>query len=343
MNNNRTSRDLPLRQIIVGDATTELSRLPAGSVDCVVTSPPYLNLRNYQVAGQLGLEPHVNDWVKHLTEVCDEFARVLKPTGSLWLNVGDSYSRHPKYGAPPKGLLLGPERLLIALADRGWRVRNKVVWHKPNGRPASARDRLACAWEPFYLLTRSRFPFFDLDAIRMPHASQARRYQPKVPDRRPEWQGPLAGKNDGLARLRAEGRVGHVLGKNPRDVWTIPSSNYRGAHFATFPERLIERPLLATCPEKVCERCGKPWQRSLPRTVGRLAVIGALQPGCDCGAGFIPGIVLDPFMGAGTTAVVAQRLGRDWLGIELNPSFAAQARERVARASPSAGPAAEAA
>jgi len=105
-------------------------------------------------------------------------------------------------------------------------------------------------------------------------------------------------------------------------------------------EALIERPLLATCPERVCASCGLPWQRTLPKTVGHLAVMGELQPVCSCGAAFRPGVVLDPFMGAGTTAVVAQRLGRDWVGIELNPDFAAQAEGRVARASARASPAA---
>jgi site-specific DNA-methyltransferase (adenine-specific) len=291
-----------------------------------------MNLRNYQVDGQLGMEPTVAEWVDNLVAVLDEIARVLKDTGSIWLNVGDSYSRHVRFGAPPKGLLLAPERLLVALADRGWRVRNKVAWCKPNGRPSPVKDRLTASWEPVYLLTRSRSPFFDLDPIRVPHRSQARGTAAEVPRAIPTWQGPLAGKNDGLAKLRAEGRVGHRLGGNPRDTWTIPASNYRGAHFATFPEALVERPLLATCPERVCTSCGLPWWRAPHNTIGHLAVMGELQPGCTCRASHRPGIVLDPFLGAGTTALVAERLGRAWLGIELNPDFAHQARQRLARA-----------
>jgi hypothetical protein len=162
-----------------------------------------------------------------------------------------------------------------------------------------------------------------------------------VADLRPEWQGPLAGKNDGLAKLRARGRVGHILGKNPGDLMEVPSSNYRGAHHATFPEKLIERPLLATCPERVCIRCGEPWQRGPHKTVGHLAVIGKFRPACECRSGYRPGVVLDPFLGAGTTALVAERLGREWVGIELNPDFASQAEARLvaaeqARASPAA-------
>lgn len=327
----RINQGLPLGTVQIGDAREQLARLPAASVDCVITSPPYMSLRNYQVKGQLGQEPTVQGWVEHLVAVLDEVARVLKPTGSVWLNVGDSFSRHQRYGAAPKALLLGPERLVVALAERGWRVRNKVVWHKPNGRPTSARDRLACSWEPVYLLTRSRFPHFDLDAIRVPHRSVARPYAEVIPEKVPDWQGPLAGKNDGLAKLRREGRVGHVLGGNPRDVWRIPASNYRGAHFATFPEALVERPLLATCPERVCDKCGLPWHRQSPKVLGHLAVRGDLAAVCTCQAGHRPGVVLDPFMGAGTTAVVAERLGRSWVGIELNPDFAALTAERLQR------------
>lgn len=117
---------LPRRQVLVGDAREQVRRLPTASVDCCVTSPPYYQLRDYGVAAQLGTEPHVEGWVESLCVVLSEVARVLKPTGSLWLNLGDGYSRHPRYGAPSKSLLLGPERLLLALAADGWLVRNKV-------------------------------------------------------------------------------------------------------------------------------------------------------------------------------------------------------------------------
>ena len=138
------------------------------------------------------------------------------------------------------------------------------------------------------------------------------------------WAGPLAGKNDGLAKARAEGRAGHRLGKNPGDVWTIPTGTFKGAHFATFPERLIHRPILATCPARTCDRCGAPWAQSQGI---------ATVPSCSCGIRtFTPGIVLDPFMGAGTTAVAAVRHGRDWVGIELNPEYRDLALTRIAAA-----------
>jgi site-specific DNA-methyltransferase (adenine-specific) len=332
---------LPRNIVLVGDAAARLRELPTASVDCVVTSPPYFALRNYGVAGQIGLEASVRDWVAQLLPVLDELARVLKPEGGLWLNLGDSYARRPQHGAPPKGLVLAPERLLLAITRRGWIVRSKVVWAKPNPMPASVADRLTCTWEPVYFLVRSRSYYFDLDAIRVSHRSRQRptrhrrdagAHQP-ASRRPPEWAGPLAGDQSGLSQLKAAGTPGHPLGKNPGDVWTLPTSTFRGGHHATFPEALVEGPLLATCPQRVCTACGRAWRRErAARTLGHLAVIGGLQPACSCGGEWSPGLVLDPFIGSGTTAVVAERLGRDWLGIELNPEFAAVANARVGTA-----------
>lgn len=322
---------IKVNQVLVGDAATELANLDAGSVDCVVTSPPYFALRNYGEPGQIGLEPHVDEWVAGLLTVFDELARVLKPTGSVWLNVGDSFSRRLSYGAPPKALLLGPERLLLALTNRGWICRNKVVWAKVNPTPASVRDRLNTVWEPVYLLVRSRHYFFDLDAVRVPHRSRRSPSRATIPTKPPEWAGPLAGTQSGLARLHAQGLAGHPLGKNPGDVWQLPTSKLRSAHHAMFPESLVERPILTTCPERVCVVCGAPWVRHVAnRDVAGRAQRREVQAACFCEAAWRPGLVLDPFMGAGTTAVVAERLGRDWLGIELNAEFAALTESRLA-------------
>jgi DNA modification methylase len=316
---------IPRREIITGDALTQLQLLPSSCVDAVLTSPAYFRLRDYQIEGQLGMEPSVSEWVDHLVGVCDELARLLRPTGSLWLNLGDSYSRHERFGAPPKSLLLGPERLLTALSARGWIVRNKVVWAKPNPMPASVSDRLNTTWEPMFLLVRSQRPFFDLDSIRQPHRS-ARTASKKPPTgvkyaggKRPSWAGPLAGSNDGLLKARAEGRSGHRLGKNPGDVWTVATAKFAGQHWATFPSGLIEPALRATVPERVCSSCGAPWRRTDER----------LRRSCRCRAVWQPGLVLDPFMGSGTTAIVAERLGRDWLGIELKPEYVEMAMQRI--------------
>jgi site-specific DNA-methyltransferase (adenine-specific) len=332
-------RPVPRNVILVGDARKRLAEVPTASVDCVVTSPSYFQLRDYGHRDQIGLEDHVDEWVDELRLVMRGIARVLKLTGSVWLNLGDTYSRNERYGSPPKSLLMGPERLALSLIQDGWILRNKVIWAKTNTMPNPVRDRLSCSWEVIYLLTRSRFPFFDLDAVRVPHRSaESRRPKFDVADHvpkkgRPDWAGPLAGNNAGLARMKALGLVGHPLGKNPGDVWHLPISNYRGGeHHATFPPALVERPLLATCPEQVCRRCGQPWQREPARVRGRVASLGKLHPICECSDGWQPGLVLDPFCGVNTTGLVAERLGRDWLGIELNPAFARLAEERITQA-----------
>lgn len=284
---------LPLDQIIVGDAAAEIARLPEGSVDSVITSPPYFRLRDYGHDRQLGLEPNVDEWVDELMIVMTGLRRVLKPTGSLWLNLGDTYARKHSDGAPPKSLLLGPERLALRMVAAGWTLRNKVVWSKPNPMPTSVRDRLACTWEVVYFFTPNARYHFDLDSIRIPHTSKrvGRNTGPAGWSVPPEWRGPSAGTNSGLGKLRSLGLPGHPLGKNPGDFWSVPTASYRGAHHAVFPPKLIERPIESSCP-----------------------------PG---------GVVLDPFIGAGTTAIAAESLGRRWIGIELNPTFAANARTRI--------------
>jgi DNA modification methylase len=335
-----TKNELPSGRVLVGDALSHLRRLPTAAVDTVVTSPPYFRLRDYGVTGQIGLEESVDQWVAALRAVLQEVARVLKPAGSVWLNLGDTFSRSQKHGAAPKSLVLAPERLLLALEADGWSIRNKVVWAKPNGMPSSVRDRLSCTWEPVFLLTRSRDYFFDLDAIRVPARSSlknpgrvGRDTKYATPDgRRPAWSGPSAGVNAGLNAMKARGITSHPLGKNPGDVWSISTAAYRGAHFATFPEALVERPLKATCPERVCARCGIAWRRAAAAPeLGPLAVLGQLRKSCACDdRDWRAGLVLDPFFGAGTVGVVAKRLHRQWLGIELNKSFAEQAEHRIA-------------
>jgi DNA modification methylase len=330
---------LPLNQILIGDAHHHLAQLPTAAVDTIITSPPYFGLRDYGHPDQLGLEENVEAWVKNLTEVCHELARVLKPTGSLWLNVGDGYSAHQREGAAVKSLLLGPARLAIALASDGWTLRNQVVWHKPNAIPQSTCDRLSNRHELVLFLTRNPRYYFDLDAIREPAVSAAggtsrvreAHYLPKsaVPYL---GRAPRVNLNRGLRRLDVEGRKSHPLGRNPGDVWSIGTAGFRGAHFATFPPALVRRALLATCPIRVCTGCGQPWRKSMQVVDGRELATGPMQPDCGCGQPSRPGVVLDPFLGSGTTALVAEQHGRDWVGVELNPEYAAMAEERIERA-----------
>jgi site-specific DNA-methyltransferase (adenine-specific) len=324
-------KTLPRNTILTGDARDVLAGLLPESVDCCVTSPPYANaVRDYRAQEQLGQEPTISGYVQNLQSVLRGVRRVLKPSGSLWLNLGDSYAQHPRHGAPRGSLLLAPQRLALALMADGWIVRNVAIWHKPNPLPQSAADRLSPTYEVVIFAVKSRRYFFDLDAIRVPHRS-ADRARPRERERSRRYQG----NNTGLGRLKAAGRVGNARGKNPGDVWTIPTAVDRMGHQATFPEALIEPPILATCPERICVQCDAAWTRPT-RIVGKqtsegtryMREVGELRR-CDCFAPSRPGVVLDPFMGTGTTAAVAERLNRDWLGVELNPSFSKLAEDRL--------------
>lgn len=334
------SAGLPNDLLLVGDVRVMLDRLPKHSVDTVVTSPPYFWLRDYHVDGQIGQEEKVDLWVEELRLAFRGLARVLKPQGSVWINVADSYSRHERYGAPPKSLLLGPEKLALALSKDGWIVRNRIAWTKPNPMPNSVRDRLNATWEFVYFLTRSPQYYFNLDAIRAPHRSAGRPISagPGLNAKyngRPTWAGPLAGSQSGLRKLKQRGVPGNPAGKNPGDAWCIATAGFKGMHFATFPEKLVERPLLATCPERVCRACGLSWSFDIHR---HREARPAWQAACSCKAGWQPGVVLDPFFGSGTVGVVAEKHHRRWCGIELSETFAKIARQRItaARGSPAA-------
>jgi len=319
--------------ILTGDALEHLRTLPDASVDSIVTSPPYFRLRDYGTEGQLGLEPTVDAWADQLLTVLRECHRVLVPTGSLWLNLGDSYSTHTREGAARKSLLLAPERIARALISSGWILRNKIVWAKPNTIPTSVRDRLATKHEVIYLLTKSPSYYFDLDSLREPHRSRPPkpRKSPLQPAARPAWLGPSSDGDSGLAKLHAAGLRGHPLGKNPGDVWNIAVSRFRGAHFATYPEALARRMVLAGSPRMRCTSCRKPWTRRLIRD-GPHVHRQPTRPTCRCDARAEPGLVLDPFIGSGTTAIAAAKLGRDWLGIDLNPDYVAMATQRITQA-----------
>ncbi|MEN4475708.1 site-specific DNA-methyltransferase [Mycolicibacterium cosmeticum] len=310
-----------------------MTAIPDNSIDCVVTSPPYFSLRNYGADGQLGTEANVDQWVNNLVAISAQVQRILVPTGTLWLNLGDTYSVHPRQGAPRKNLLMAPERLALRLQRGGWIIRNKIVWAKPNPVPTSVTDRLNTTYELIYVLARRPRYFLDLDAIREPHRTKSKKFPAahRTGPVRESWRGPNGMTATGLGSIKAQGRVGHPLGKNPGDVWTITPGGYRSSHHATFPLALAERMIAAGCPEARCTQCCLPWRRSVIRDLGRTATRSALSPTCTCQAASEPGLVLDPFLGSGTTAVAAENLGRDWLGIELNAEFAADAQQRVTR------------
>lgn len=266
--------------LLLGGARDVLRGMSDGSVDCVVTSPPYFGLRDYGVAGQIGLEATPAAFVEALREVFTEVRRVLADYGTCWVNIGDSYAssrRGPdgsssgltngaqvrvegaprRFGVPHKNLLGVPWRLAFALQDDGWWLRNAVVWAKPNAMPDSAKDRLADTYELVFLFTKQPRYWFDLDSIRELHV---------VKDRRPR---PLGSTNVDPYHAAATDNVGwkdhevanHPAGRNPGDVWTIATRPYPGAHYATFPVDLPLRCIAPGCAGEVCTVCGVPRSR----------------------------------------------------------------------------------
>ena len=333
-----------MHRILCGDALTLLRQEPSESIDCCVTSPPYYRARDYHVPGQIGMEDTLDEYLCHLTDVFAEVHRVLKPRGTFWLNVGDAYAQgdaERAKGVRKKSLYGVPWRLALRLVDAGWIMRNVVVWHKSNSIPHPVQDRLTCSWEPVFLFTKSEHYFFDLDEIREPLNTRLPGFTDAAIARgRPRWNevdattehpsqeyGQVAAKRTYAisARKEARGYAGNPLGKNPGDVWSLSPASGRETtddniedHHAVFPEALVARCLRAGCPAAVCARCGEPPLRT--RGGWRW---------CGCEAGRRIGIVLDPFLGSGTTSAVAARLQLDSVGIELNPGYCDAARRRV--------------
>lgn len=325
-------KTLPRNTILRGDAREVMAGLLPGSVDCCITSPPYANgRRDYGTPGQLGREPSVTEYVENLVSVLRQVRRLLKGSGALWLNLGDSFSKDVSQGAPRGSLLLVPQRVALALSADGWIVRNVLIWHKPNPLPESAADRLSTTYESVLLATKERKYRFDLDQIRVPHRSADRSGVLRPAERRRRYQG----GNSGIGALKAEGRVGHRRGKNPGDLWTVPTAVDRSGHQATFPEKLIEPMIRSTCPERICVQCDSAWtrptrinSRKTNEGMRHSREVGELRR-CDCFAPSRRGVVLDPFCGLNTTGLVAERLNRDWLGVELNPDFIKLADDRL--------------
>ena len=284
--------DDALDQILVGGALDVLPRLPAAFADCIVTSPPYFGHRVYSAGDEreLGRETTIGAYVENLVAVLAEARRALRPDGTLWLNLGDTYRGGQLQGAP--------WRVALALQDAGWRLRSDVIWQKPNAMPSSVKTRPTVDHEYLFLLSSSEQYYYDADAIREPHVTFSPESKMRGGRRHLGVRGgtPEAGKNEGNGNLHDArwDQAFHPAGRNKRTVWSVPLGKCREAHFAVFPEQLIEP----------CIKAGS-------------------RPG---------GVVLDPFAGAGTTGIVAQRLGRHFVGVELVREYAELARRRIAAA-----------
>jgi DNA modification methylase len=343
--------ELP-RGLCFGDCLETLRRMPGGIVNTCVTSPPYFGLRDYGHAGQIGLEETPEQFIAKLVEVFREVRRVLRDDGTAWVNMGDSYCSTDKWGGggnvgkqtvaedgsvpswavrqkrpqfegiKPKDLIGVPWMLAFALRADGWYLRSEVIWRKPNPMPESVTDRPTKSHEQLFLLAKSADYYCDMEAIKEPAAeSSIARWAQDVEgqigsDRVPgktngnmKAVGGQRSKRDSFKRddsKRAEVIPGQSVGthrddrdesawdtsmRNKRSVWTVATKPYKGAHFATYPTELIEPCILAGAP-----------------------------------AG---GVVLDPFFGSGTTGEVAQNLGRNWIGCELNPAYKPLQDERL--------------
>lgn len=316
-----------------------------------------------RVDQQIGLENTVEAYVNRLADLFDSIGEcLLRPDGSLWINLGDSYAgsggaggdynpgglregqpkwKPPKTEWPTKSLMMVPERFALEMIRRGWILRNKVIWFKgkdvdkilededggaptSNGMPVSAEDRLKGTYEVVFHFVRQRRYFYDLDAIREAHTT-SERFEGREPNFAPHAYMPDSGVPGYRNRAGGDGVGFNCRGRNPGDMWAIPTSPFPMAHFATFPPALVHRPVKATCPETICRKCGKP-RKAIQESTG---VIQKREPthtplhkptkvdstgwtpanlptgtytDCGCNAGWEGGIVLDPFGGSGSTA-----------------------------------------
>jgi DNA modification methylase len=310
-----------LNQILCGDAQDILKQLPDESIDCVVTSPPYWGLRDYGVKGQIGQEPTFQQYLCRLGGIFDEIKRVLKRTGTCWVVLGDTYStqsgamrkgckylepkrsiaanqakafEQPKTDLPDKCLLEIPVRFAIQMINQGWILRNEIVWMKPNAMPESVKDRFTVDFEKLFFFVKSQRYYFQQQFEELKDRASLTRPLVSTASNKKRVYG-----DEFIAAFNpktAEASRMRILrqGRNKRSVWAIATRPYRGNHFAVYPPQLIETPIKAGCPKG--------------------------------------GVVLDPFIGSGTTARVAQKLGRKFIGIDLNSQYV-QLAKRALRSS----------
>jgi site-specific DNA-methyltransferase (adenine-specific) len=287
--------------IYQGDVLEVLKTFNSSTIDCVITSPPYWNLRDYGVVGQLGLEKTPEEYIDNICNVFDEVKRTLKDTGSLFVNLGDGY-------LPNKSLSQIPSLFSIEMMNRGWILRNEIIWHKPNAMPSSAKDRFTVDYEKIFFFTKISKNYYFKQLLD-PYTKPLER-----------WGGdtlePVEGastweEGTGQKSYRRRNFRPNPNGKNKRTVWSINTQSSSNKHYATYPEQLVEFPISVGCPEVCCKKCG--------------------LSDCNCDEGFVEGLVLDPFMGSGTTAVVSLKSNRSFVGIELNPEYIDIANERISK------------
>lgn len=309
--------------LFLGGAAGILKTFPDGFVQTVCTSPPYFGLRNYHTKGQIGLEDTLNEYLDRLLLVTAELRRVLKNTGTVWWNHGDSYGgslqgygttkrniasgfqdvRDGYYGSgsakktplahmTPKCLTLQNFRFLQRMIDeQEWILRNILIWLKPDAQPSSVKDRFSVDYEPVFLLAKSRKYYFK-QLFEPLKASTEKRLRCAFNVNKGDVASSV--KTSGLKKFQERYLKGQVKGRNMRCVWSVPTSSLHYPHYAIFPERLIE-PMIR--------------------------------------AGSAPGdIVLDPFTGSGTTGVVAKKLGRQFVGIDINRTYLEIAKKRIKNA-----------
>ena len=411
--------NLPIDTIIHGNTLSVLNTLPGESIDCVITSPPYWGLRDYGIEGQLGLEPTFQLYIEHLQTIFDEVYRVLKKTGTCWVDIGDTYSGswgdagnrpersgipshqrkrstpiinrngHPQDRPPssrvqtvqPKSLCNIPFRFAISMTDHKWIQRNTIIWHKPSCMPSSAKDRFTVDFEYVFLFTKNKKYYFEQQFeaqqdIGREQLFEAQRNGIKTSDKDTWIYKKFKGENikekikDArdkncqhtmfLNLNKNQGGFKRLLpnGRNKRTVWRINPQPFKDAHFAVFPEKLVEPMIKAGCPGAICDSCGyvytpiqTPTGNRIPTGHPRKSKRGEhLNTGgingscftdckknetvleyikCNCDAPTHAGIVLDPFVGSGTTALVARKLQRHYIGIDLNEDYVTMANKRL--------------
>lgn len=301
-------------KILQGDAYDRMREIEDESIDCIVTSPPYWQLRDYGIEGQLGLEKTAEEYLEKLIAVFDEAWRVLKDSRTVFVNMGDTYSNvnskfisgsnnknyyidkqtakiRKKTDIRRKSKMMISERFAIAMIERGWILRNEIIWHKPNVVPEAVRDRFTNDFEKIYFFTKNEKYFFEKQYEAFSEKTLTAFKDGIMPTGKKKMLG--AGESrTGMREVNKPWKAAcNEKGRNMRSVWKIAAKGISEAHFATFPEELVKRCILAGCPEN--------------------------------------GIVLDPFMGSGTTLKVAKQLNRSGIGIELKKEYIEIAKQRI--------------